>query len=182
MRSWIRFRGSRPDHEVNVVLARGTDLDALTAGLRTARREPLETGESAGWVWAVHDRLVAPDYDEMDYRPLCPPGAELVVFVTEPCSAKAHAPWFDYYRDGNLVLGFSFEDLGQRIGADPDYLSPELLDAGLIGSGATCPAEADHDCWDHHYDDEERLVRTLAAYFGFPTPPLSPEVVAVTAR
>ncbi|MFF4393364.1 hypothetical protein ACFY0G_42625 [Streptomyces sp. NPDC001552] len=29
------------------------------------------------------------DYDVADYRRLCPDGGELVVFVTEPCWAKA---------------------------------------------------------------------------------------------
>lgn len=183
MRNWTKFRGSRPYEDVNIVFARGTTLDALVDGLRTARREPLETGEAGGWAWAVHEMVVPPDFDWMDYRPLCPSGVELVVFVTEPCSVKAHAPSFDYYRDGRLVLGFSFDDLGQRVGDDPDYLAPEFLDSRLIGDEAYCPLEDEHDCWEvHDEDDEIRLVKTIADFFSLPSPPLSVEVAAVSAR
>ncbi|MFD7402804.1 hypothetical protein ACFV7R_09065 [Streptomyces sp. NPDC059866] len=79
-------------HEVNVVFARGTSLDALTGGLRELVRDPLDHGEGNGWIWAVHDMLNADieDYDPVDYRRVCPDGAELV--VTEPCSPKASRP------------------------------------------------------------------------------------------
>ncbi|WP_246101596.1 hypothetical protein [Streptomyces cyaneus] len=50
------------------------------------------------------------DYDLADYGQLCRTGGELVVFVTEPCVAKAHGPAFQYYREGRLITGFSFED------------------------------------------------------------------------
>ncbi|MDT9697606.1 hypothetical protein [Streptomyces sp. P17] len=46
-------------HEVNVVFARGTSLDALTGGPRELAREPLDQGEGNGWTWAVHDMLNA---------------------------------------------------------------------------------------------------------------------------
>ncbi|MEV6653990.1 hypothetical protein [Streptomyces sp. NPDC051219] len=45
------------------------------------------------------------------------------------------------YRDGRCVLHFSFEDLGQRVGDNPDCLSAELLNAGLIGPAAYCGME-----------------------------------------
>jgi hypothetical protein len=70
------------------------------------------------------------DDDPVDYQSLCEGGAEAVVFVLEPCSAKAHAPDFTYFRDGRCVLHFSFEDLGQRVGDNPDYLSAELWKPG----------------------------------------------------
>jgi hypothetical protein len=91
--------------------------------------------------------------------------------VTEPCSAKGFPPAFEYYHDGRLVLSFSFEDPQQRVGDNPDHLSPELLAAGLIGPDAHCPHEDDdgHDCWDHDHDDEERLVRVITDFFGLPT-------------
>ncbi|MFB6818998.1 hypothetical protein ACFCV8_31115 [Streptomyces sp. NPDC056347] len=184
MTSWMH--GDFPGHEVNIVLARGLPLGALTEGLRELRREPLAQGgpgeTPGGWAWAVHDMAneELEDYDGVDYRRVCPQGAELVVFETEPCSAKAHGPHFDYYRDGRLVLGFSFEDVGQRVGENPDFLSAELLAAGLIGPDAECEeAEAaeGHDCFDHHYDDEDRLVRTIAEAFGLPSPPLARKAV-----
>jgi hypothetical protein len=120
------------------------------------------------------------DYDPVSYGEVCA-GAELVVFVTEPCSAKAHAPHFEYYRDGRLITWFSFEDLTQRPGENPDYLSAELLAADLIGPGAECQeaGEGGHDCFDHHYEDHNRIVRAVAGFFALPSPPLSP---AVTAR
>ncbi|MFF2011829.1 hypothetical protein ACFVWY_22490 [Streptomyces sp. NPDC058195] len=190
MTSWMH--DSFPGHEVNIVLARGLPLDALTAGLRELRREPLAHGGAeggddgtgaGGWAWAVHDMVneEIEDYNGVDYRRLCPQGTELVVFETEPCSAKAHGPSFEYHRDGRLVLAFSFENIGQRVGENPDHLSAELLAAGLIGPGAECE-EADakdgHDCFDHHYDDEDRLVRTIAGAFGLPSPPLARKVVS----
>lgn len=168
--------------EVNLVFARGMGLGALVDGMRGLRREPLVSGEGNGWVWVVHDMLNAEieDYDPVSYGEVSA-GAEVVVFVTEPCSAKAHPPHFEYYRDGRLITCFSFEDLTQRPGENPDYLSAELLAADLIGPGAGC-AKADeggHDCFDHHYEDHNRIVRAVAGFFALPSPPLSP---AVTAR
>ncbi|MCX4533563.1 hypothetical protein OHA79_26230 [Streptomyces sp. NBC_00841] len=180
MTNWIQ--GSFPGHEVNVVFARGVPLDVLTQGLRGLLREPLAYGEAGGWAWAVHPMLnwEVEDYDPVNYRELCPDGAEIVVFVTEPCSAKAFPPAFEYYRDGRTILCFSFEDPQQRVGENPDYLSAELLAAQLIGPHAVCGDEVNggHDCFDHHYDDHERLVKTIAGFFALPSPPLSAEVTA----
>ncbi|WSP62977.1 hypothetical protein OG466_14570 [Streptomyces sp. NBC_01240] len=180
MISWIQ--GSFRGHEVNVVFARGIPLDTLTQGLCDRQREPLASGETDGWAWAVHDmhNWDTEDYDDVGYSALCPDGAEIVVFVTEPCSVKAFPPAFEYYRDGRLTLRFNFEDIQQRVGANPDYLSPELLAAGLIGPRAECRQEDDpgHDCCDHDDDDRERLVKVIADYFALPSPPLSPEVTS----
>lgn len=57
MISWIE--GSFRGHEVNIVFARGTPVDILTQGLRDRQREPLASGETDGWAWAVHDMLIA---------------------------------------------------------------------------------------------------------------------------
>ncbi|MER5748934.1 hypothetical protein [Streptomyces sp. NPDC002088] len=186
MTTWIQ--GSFPGHEVNVVFARGLPLEVLTQGLRERLREPLAFGEADGWAWAVHDMLnwEADDYDTVNYNSMCADGAEIVVFVTEPCSAKAFPPDFAYHRGGRMILGFSFDGPQYRVGENPDYLSPELLAARLIGPDAACPQEgADtHDCFDHHYDDHERLVKAIADFFALPSPPLSvplspsPEVTA----
>ncbi|WP_329124807.1 hypothetical protein [Streptomyces sp. NBC_01353] len=123
----------------------------------------------------------AEDYDNVDYRGLCPEDAEIVVFETEPCSAKAFPPAFGYYRNGRTILWFNFESLHQhRAGENPDYLSPELLAANLIGPTAECGKQDDdsHDCFDHHYEDHERLVTVIADYFTLPSPPLSEGVTA----
>ncbi|MFE2542704.1 hypothetical protein [Actinacidiphila glaucinigra] len=180
MTTWMH--GSFPGHEVNLVFARGMALDALTRSLREARREPLAHGEAGGWAWAVHDmhNYEAEDYEDVDYRGLSGEGAEIVVFETEPCSAKAHPPSFGYFRDGRSILHFAFGDQQQRVGENPDHLSLELLAANLIGPGSECPREADvdHDCFDHHYEDHARLVKVIAGFFLLPTPPLSAEVAA----
>ncbi|MEU6469518.1 hypothetical protein ABZ927_06240 [Streptomyces massasporeus] len=167
--------------EVNLVFARGMGLDVLAEGLRGLRREPLVSGEGNGWVWVVHDMLNAEieDFDPVSYGELGT-GGELVVFVTEPCSAKAHPPHFEYYRDGRLITWFSFEDLTQRPGDNPDHLAAELLEAKLIGPGSECEQEGrdGHDCFDHHYEDHNRIVRAVAGFFALPSPPLSPAVTA----
>ncbi|MFI6806360.1 hypothetical protein ACIBO6_15240 [Streptomyces luteogriseus] len=167
--------------EANLVFARGMGLDALAEGLRGLRREPLVSGKNNGWVWVVHDMLNAEieDFDPVPYGQLGT-GGELVVFVTEPCSAKAHPPHFEYYRDGRLIICFSFEDLTQRPGDNPDHLSAELLEAKLIGPDAECEqaGQGGHDCFDHHYEDHNRIVRAVAGFFALPSPPLSPEVTA----
>ncbi|MFF3334040.1 hypothetical protein ACFYWX_31565 [Streptomyces sp. NPDC002888] len=181
MTNWIQ--GSFGHHdEVNVVFARGMSLDALDKGLRDLHREPLALGEGNGWVWAVHDMLNPDidDYDAVDYTTLCRDGGEIVVFVTEPCSVKGFPPDFEYYRDGRLILRFSFEDLEQRVGQNPDYLSPELLAANLIGPDAGCDQEDvdGHECYVHARDHHEPLVKVIADFFALPSPPLAMEVTA----
>ena len=171
-----------PGHEVNLVFARGMANGTLAERLRGGLREPLADGEAGGWAWAVHDMMnVESDgYDLVDYNGICRDGGEIVVFVTEPCSGKAHGPDFSYFRDGRTILHFSFEDVGARVGENPDYLSAELLAANLIGPGSFCAEEEtdDHDCFDHDSDKEDRVVRTIADYFQLPSPPLSTEVAA----
>ncbi|WP_086565810.1 hypothetical protein, partial [Streptomyces africanus] len=117
------------------------------------------------------------DFDPVPYGEISA-GAEIVVFVTEPCSPKGHAPHFEYYRDGRLITWFSFEDLTQRPGDNPDYLSAELLAAKLIGPDAGCAEEGEdgHDCFDHYYEHHHRIVRAVARFFALPSPPLSPQV------
>ncbi|TDC74019.1 hypothetical protein [Streptomyces hainanensis] len=172
-----------PNHEVNVAFARGIPADAFVRGIADQGRAPLAHGEGNGWAWAVHD-MFAPGsggYREVDYQAMCRAGAEIVVFVTEPCSPKAFPPAFVYHRGGRTVLAFSFEDVEQRVGDNPDYLSPELLAANLIGPDAYCDQEEEddeHDCFDHLHDDRTRLVAVIAAHFGLPSPPLAAEVTA----
>ncbi|MFD7912217.1 hypothetical protein ACFV30_16055 [Streptomyces sp. NPDC059752] len=93
---------------------------ALVRGLLGQRRIPLAYGKGTGWGLMMHDMLSwdSGDYGLAHYRRLCPDGGELVVFVTEPCWAKAHGPWSEYYLDGSLITGFSFENLYDRVGED----------------------------------------------------------------
>ncbi|WP_330240010.1 hypothetical protein [Streptomyces sp. NBC_00525] len=187
--TWIDSTCEFMWHETNLVFARGISLDALVSGLRELAREPLASGEADGWAWAVHDMVnaEAEDYDDVDYRRICPPGAEVVVLVTEPCSVKAHPPTFTLLRDGVCTIHFSFEDLEQRVGTSPDYLSAELLAANLIGPDSECrvwETDPSHDCWEHdgdRDDRDERVARAIAACFGLPSPPLAREVTGGAA-
>ncbi|WP_326737823.1 hypothetical protein [Streptomyces sp. NBC_01022] len=185
MTTWLH--DTFPGHEVNLAFARGLPADAFFEGLREQNREPLARGEANGWAWAVHDMINEEDddYEEVDYGRLCPRGAEVVVFVTEPCSAKAHGPHFVYYRDGRTTLFFSFEDFRQqRVGDNPDYLSAELFAAGVIGPAAECEEWKDgaHDCYEHEDADELRLVRAIVDAFGLPSPPLAALPLAPSPR
>lgn len=166
MRHWIhgplgRLHGQLPyDEETNVVFFRGMSLDTLTRGLLGLRRRPLAYGKGAEWGLVMHDMLGwdVGDTDPTDYEKVCPPGGELAVFVTEPCSAKAHGPWFAYYRGGHLCTGFSFEAPGDRVGEDPDVLLPALVAAGLVGPHAQHGTE----------DFEERIVRAITEALSLP--------------
>ncbi|MFI8277670.1 hypothetical protein ACIGBH_22745 [Streptomyces sp. NPDC085929] len=92
--AWIH--GQLPhDEETNVVFFRGMSLDTLTRGLLGLHRRPLAYGKGADWGLMMHDMLSWDhgDYGDTDYGRVCPPGGELAVFITDPCSAKAHAPW-----------------------------------------------------------------------------------------
>lgn len=159
MTHWIHR--ALPHHEeTNVVFFRGLSLDTLVRGLLDQQRMPLAYGGGADWGLVMHDMSSweCGEYDLADYGRLCPDGGELGVFVTEPCWAKAHGPSFQYYRDGRLITGFSFETPYFRAGEEPDLLLPALTAARPTG-----PA-ADHD----REDDEERTVRAVSGFFSFP--------------
>ncbi|WP_327292986.1 hypothetical protein [Streptomyces sp. NBC_01198] len=85
-------------------------------------------------------------------------GGELVVFVIEPCLAKAHGPSFQYCRDGRLIKAFSFETPYYRGGEEPDLLRPALTVANLIGP----QADLDRD------DNEGRIVEATTGFFSLP--------------
>ena len=143
-----------------MVFFRGMSLDALTQGLLAIRRLPLAYGKGAEWGLIMHDMLSWEngDYDLADYGQLCRTGGELVVFVTEPCIAKAHGPAFQYYREGRLITGFSFEDPSYGVGEEPDLLAPALTAARVIGPHV----DLDGD------DREERIARAIATFFSLP--------------
>ncbi|MEU4346203.1 hypothetical protein [Streptomyces sp. NPDC023838] len=159
MTHWIH--GPLPHHdEVNVVFFRGTSLDALTQGLLGLRRKPLAYGKGTDWGVVMHDMLSweSGDYDLADYGQVCPADSELVVFVTEPCLAKAHGPSFEYHRDGRLITAFSFETPYWQGGEEPDLLLPALTAANLTGP------RADLD----RHDNEERIVEAITRFFPLP--------------
>ncbi|MQY04328.1 hypothetical protein [Actinomadura macrotermitis] len=164
-----------PD-DSQIVFARGLPLAGLIQHIREVNREVICSGEANGWAWVVHPMAnpEADDWDMAGHLPASRGGVEVVEFVTDPCSAKAHAPQFSYARDGRWILHFSLDDVEQRVGDNPDYLSPELLAAGVIGP----------DAWNEDDDDEayeraeEDIVRVITAFFQLPSPPLSTTVEA----
>lgn len=150
-----------PHHEeTNVVFFRGTSLDALVQGLIGAERLPLAYSTGPDWGTVMHDMLSweSGDYDPVRYEQLCPPGAELVVLVTEPCIAKGHGPAFEYYRDGRLITHFSFETPSYPGGEEPDLLTPALTAARLTGPHARFDGD----------NFEERIVEAIAGFFSLP--------------
>ncbi|WP_405705244.1 hypothetical protein [Streptomyces sp. NBC_00069] len=157
--AWIHGRLPH-DEETNVVFFRGMSLDTLTRGLLGLHRRPLAYGKGADWGLMMHDMLSWDhgDYGDTDYGRVCPPGGELAVFITEPCSAKAHRPWFQYYRAGRLHTGFSFETLDSGVGEEPDLLLPALEAANLVGPLAQHGAE----------DFEERIVQAITGCLSLP--------------
>ncbi|MFJ8978692.1 hypothetical protein [Streptomyces sp. NPDC102282] len=159
MKHWIH--GAHPHHEeTNVVFFRGLTLDALVRGVLGQRRMPLAYGRGTDWGLMMHDMLSwdSGDFGLAHYGQLCPDGGELAVFVTEPCVGKAHGPWFEYYRDGSLITGFSFENLCDRVGEEPDLLLPVLMAASLVGP--TADLERD--------DNEERTVQAITGFLSLP--------------
>ncbi|WP_405706162.1 hypothetical protein OG264_03640 [Streptomyces xanthophaeus] len=168
MTHWIH--GPFPGHEVNVIFSRGIPLETLLRGLSGMRREPIVYREKGGWCCLVHDMHngEAGDYDAVDYRRLCPDGGEILAFVTEPCSAKAHGPWFTYCRDGEVVTAFSFENVIEPVGADPDPLATALA-AGVPVGGDDFESR-----YGGGYGSEERIVRTISSHFGLPELTITP--------
>ncbi|MEU0438161.1 hypothetical protein ABZ153_42640 [Streptomyces sp. NPDC006290] len=158
MKHWIHR--PLPHHEeTNVVFFRGTSLDALTQRLLDQRRRPLAYGKGTEWGVLMHDMFSwdSGDYDLPEYGRLCPAGSELVVFETQPCTAKAHGPSFQYLRDGQLITNFSFETPYHRGGEEPDLLLPTLTAAHLAR-----PADLDRD------DNEERIVGAVTGFLALP--------------
>ncbi|QIQ02099.1 hypothetical protein [Streptomyces liangshanensis] len=124
-------------------------------GLSAVRRPPFAGGGDvvAGeWGVVVHPMYdpARGDYDLIDHRKLCPPGAELVVFVPNPCVAKAHGPQAYHYRDGRTVSCVDYEAPAEVGAYWPNELAPVITDAGLA------------------LDNEEQLTRLISDHFGLP--------------
>ncbi|WP_420311318.1 hypothetical protein ACOB87_22525 [Streptomyces sp. YS-B37] len=171
-RHWIHRPLPRRE-EINVVFFRGTPLDTLTRALLAERRFPLAYAKGTAWGVVMHDMFGwnEEEYDRPDYQRVSRAGGgELAVFVTEPCVGKGHGPEFEYYRDGRLVNGFSFEAPYFGIGAEPELLAPALTAARLMGPDADLDRE----------DNEERQVRVISDFFDLPELDLSETELADT--
>ncbi|MEW2129100.1 hypothetical protein [Streptomyces sp. NPDC005435] len=169
MRHWMNgplgWIHGRPvgEEETNVVFFRGISLDTLTRGLLDQHHRPRAYAKGDDWCVLTHDMPAwdcadTDDHDGAHYTALCPPGAELAVFITEPCGVKAHGPTFEYYRDTRLHTALSFESPADGVGHAPDFLLPALTEAGLTGP----LSEADR------HDHEERTVEAITRFLGLP--------------
>ena len=123
------------------------------------QRKPLAYGKGEDWGVVMHNMLSweKGDHGPVPYGQLCRDGGELAVFVTEPCAAKAHAPSFDYYREGRLITHFSFEDPSRQMGEQPELLESALTAAQVIRADAVLGD-----------DDDERIVQAIAACLALP--------------
>ncbi|NED77825.1 hypothetical protein G3I51_37035 [Streptomyces sp. SID9944] len=164
MTSWIDcgvitwIDGWSGDDETVLVYFRGTSLAAMTAGLSARHRPPFAHGDDAApgdWGVIVHHMFNPSqgDFDEIDYRELCPPGAELVVFVPNPCFAKAHRPKAYHYRDGRTSSCIDYEAPDYAGEYWPNEMAPVITAAGL-----------DHRDGSH----EERLTQLICDHLGLP--------------
>ncbi|MFE7277571.1 hypothetical protein [Streptomyces sp. NPDC057623] len=155
------------EDETVLVYFRGTGLTAMTEGLVAQHRPPFAYGPapaSGDWGVVVHHMFnpSRDDFDDIDYRLLCPPGAELTVFVPNPCIAKGHGPHAYHYKDGSISSCVDYEDPAYSGEYWPNKLAPLIAAAGL-------------DCENDDY--EERLTRLICDHLGLP--PLNRDTLKV---
>jgi hypothetical protein len=146
------------DDESVLVYFRGTSLASMAEGLAALHRPPLARGNDAApgdWGVIVHNLVNASrdDYDDIDYRELCPQGAELVVFVPNPCIAKAHGPKAYHYKDGRTSSCIDYEGPAYVGEHWPNELAPLITAAGL-----------DHESGDF----EQQLTKLICDHLGLP--------------
>ncbi|MFE0424065.1 hypothetical protein [Streptomyces sp. NPDC058953] len=146
------------DDETVLVFFKGVGAAAMREGLIAQHRPPFAHGEEnppGEWGAVVH-HLHHPargEFGDTDYRRLCPPGAELVVFVPNPCLAKGHGPQMYHYRDGEAVSCVDYEDPEQAGEYWPNELAPFIAAAGI-------------DYENENYD--RRLTRLICDHLGLP--------------
>ncbi|MCX3063622.1 hypothetical protein [Streptomyces beihaiensis] len=154
--AWIE--GEQYEDETVLVYAKGVAQADLANGLIAQHRPPfarggdVPPGEWGVIVHHMHDPS-RDDFDEIDYHELCPPGAELVVFVPNPCIAKAHRPMAYHYKDGQALSCINYED-ADHVG---EYWPSELA-SRITAAGLDCAA-ADYD---------EQLTQLICDQLGLP--------------
>ncbi|MET8407346.1 hypothetical protein ABZV34_04410 [Streptomyces sp. NPDC005195] len=149
--AWIDEKRYREDETV-LVYFKGVSLASMAEGLSSRNRPPFAHGNATAagdWGVIVHHMFNRDDYDEIDYRELCPQGAELVVFVPNPCVAKAHGPKAYHYQDGRASSCIDYEDPGQVGEYWPNKMAPMITAAGLDHQSATYEEQLTHLICDH---------------------------------
>ncbi|MER7204125.1 hypothetical protein [Streptomyces sp. CB01635] len=155
--AWIDEKRYGEDETV-LVYFKGTSLAAMAEGLSAQHRPPFAYGNDTapgGWGVIVHHMFnpSRDDYDGIDYRELCPQGAELMVFVPNPCIAKAHGPKGYHYKDGQISSCIDYEGPDCVGEYWPNKLAPLITAAGL----------------DHQNEIyEEQLTQLICDHLGLP--------------
>jgi len=165
MTSWIRYgvmawmaEDRYGEDETVLVYFRGTDRAALAEGLSAQHRPPFASGNDTApgdWGVIVHHMFnpARNDYEGVDYRKLCPEGAELMVFVPNPSIAKGHGPHAYHYKDGQTSSCVDYEDPGYVGEFWPNKMAPLITAAGL----------------DHRSETyEEQLTQLICDHLGLP--------------
>jgi hypothetical protein len=112
--AWMNEDGYGDDETI-LVYFKGTGLTDMTEGLIAQHRPPFAYGNDPApgdWGAIVHpmSNPSRNDFDEIDHRKLCPQGAELMVFIPNPCIAKAHGPKAYHFRDGRTSSCIDYEN------------------------------------------------------------------------
>lgn len=155
------------EDETVLVYFKGTGLTAMAEGLIAQHRPPFAYGNDAApgdWGVIVHHMFNPSrgDFDDIDYRRLCPQGAELMVFVPNPCIAKAHGPKAYHYQDGQISSCIDYEEPDYVGEYWPNKMAPLITAAGL----------------DHENDNYgEQLTQLICDHLGLPA--LSRETITV---
>ncbi|MEU9138921.1 hypothetical protein AB0D33_23680 [Streptomyces sp. NPDC048404] len=153
--AWVDESPYQEDETV-LVYYKGTSLAAMVEGLAAQRRPPFAHGADTArgeWGVIVHHMFNREDYDQIDHRKLCPQGAELMVFVPNPCVAKAHGPKAYHYKDGRTSSCIDYEAPGHVGEYWPNKMAPLITAAGL----------------DHQNESyEEQLTQLICDHLGLP--------------
>ncbi|MFF0385629.1 hypothetical protein [Streptomyces sp. NPDC004286] len=153
--AWIDEKRYREDETV-LIYFKGVSLASMAEDLSARNRPPFAYGNAtAGDDWGVimHHMFSREDYDEIDYRELCPQGAELMVFVPNPCVAKAHGPKAYHYVDGQASSCIDYEAADHVGEYWPNKMAPLITAAGLDRRSKTY---------------EEQLTQLICDHLGLP--------------
>ncbi|MGW3074325.1 MULTISPECIES: hypothetical protein [unclassified Kitasatospora] len=159
---WLRERHHGEDETV-LVYFRGTTPAAVADGLIAQRRPPFARGADPApgdWGVIVHPLFdhARDDYGVVDYRGLCPEGAELAVFVPNPCIGKAHGPEAYHFRDGRFSFSVSYENT---------LFTEEYLPEGLVSLVTAAGLDPRGEC-SGAQDREQRLTALICDHLGLP--------------
>ncbi|WP_405778698.1 hypothetical protein [Streptomyces sp. NBC_00859] len=166
--SWLG-EGGGGDEETVLVYFKGVGLSAMSEGLTVRHRPPFAHGNDPApgdWGVIVHPMYnpSRDDFDETDHRSLCPRGAELMVFVPNPCVGKAHGPKAFHYKDGRISSCIDYEGPATVGEYWPNRLAPVITGAALAYGNEN----GNYDNCANYDNYEEQLTQLLCDHLGIP--------------